>query len=121
MDDSSSEVPIRIITEPIRRIEAGEFGKVWYVDLVKGVADIDVGVLALGGEYHMDANVVLLEQGSSQKNIWGFNIYPERTDDSWIEFISLINIRPAAGNRTMEVEDERIRAQMRALIEKLII
>ena len=117
----SSEVPIRIITEPMSRLEAGEFGKVWYVDLVKGVVDLEDGTLALGGEYHMDANLVLLEKGSSQENIWGFNIYPERTGDSWIEFISLINIRPAAGNRTMEVEDEGIRSQMRALIEKLIV
>ena len=121
MTEENTDLEIRIITETITRAVALEIGEPWYGVMVKGVVDIEQTIIALGGEYHMDANVLLIEQGSSQADMWGFNIYPERTDDSWIEYISLINIRPAAGNRTMEVEDEGIRAQMRAVIEKLII
>ncbi len=111
---------IRILSEPIGRDEAREIGKPWYQELVKGVVDIDQGLIALGGEYHMDANVILIANGSKQSNVWGFNIYPDQTGDDFIEYTSLINIRPAVGNRTMVVEDEGIRNAMRDIIERLI-
>ncbi len=69
----------------------------------------------------MDANVILVEQGSAQDDIWGFNIYPDLKDDSWIAFVSLINIRPALGNFGMEIKDKNIRTCMRQCIERLII
>ena len=112
---------ICIITSPITRAEASHLGKEWYTDLIKGVVDIKNGVIALGGEYHMDANVLLIEHGSEQENVWGFNIYPDQKDAEWIEYISLINIRPKVNNRSMEVEDQNIRATMKEIIERLII
>lgn len=111
---------IRIISEPISRPEALEIGKEFYPHVVKGVVDTKKEIIALGGEYHMDANTVLTEAGSSQADVWGFNIYPNQRGDDWIEYTSLINIRPAANNRTMTVEDEDIRKEMKRIIEKLI-
>ena len=121
MDESVEEAEIRIITEPITKADAQIIGKHWYSELVKGVVDIEKNILALGGEYHMDANVILIAQGSAQANVWGFNIYPTRPSEKWIEFISLINIRPAVGNTSMLVEDEEIQNKMRAIIETLIV
>lgn len=112
---------IRIITEPITRAEAAVIGTEWYADMVKGAVDLERGVIALGGEYHMDANTVLVEAGSSQKHVWGFNIYPARLGEDWIEYTALINIRPKEGNRAMTVQDESVRAAMRAIIERLIV
>ncbi len=112
---------IQVLIEPITRDVAREIGKHWYADMIKGVVDIDQGLIALGGEYHMDANVVLMAHGSAQDNVWGFNIYPNQHDASWIEFTSLINIRPAVGNRGMLVESEEIQEAMRAIIERLIV
>ena len=86
-----------------------------------GVVDVEQGILALGGEYHMDANVILVGNGSAQDKVWGFNIYPDQNGDDFIEYISLINIRPAVGNRGMLVESEEIRNIMRAIIERLIV
>lgn len=112
---------IKIISEPITRKEALEIAKEFYGEMVKGVVDIERGIIALGGEYHMDANIILIENGSKQNVIWGFNIYPNTEGDEWIEYTSLINIRPAAQNRSMMVENEELRATMKAIIEKLII
>ncbi len=121
MSDNEETGGIRIITEPITRDEARTVGKKWYQELVKGVVDIEQGILALGGEYHMDANVILIENGSAQDKVWGFNIYPDQNGDDFIGYTSLINIRPALGNRGMLMENEEIRNAMRAVIERLII
>lgn len=87
--------------------------KEWHHTLVKGVADIALGTVALGGEWHMDANNRLIEDGSEQKNLWGFNIYPKEKGDAAIEYNSLINIRPIQGNRSMEITSEETRAAVR--------
>lgn len=109
---------IRIITKPITCAEAKEIAKEFYVDMVKGVVDIEQGILALGGEWHIDANNVLTENGSKQSNVWGFNFYP---DDNRIQYTSLINIRPAQNNRAIEIQDEKLRKNMDDIIKKLIV
>lgn len=90
-------------------------------DMVKFVVDIEKGVLALGGEMHADCEELLLEQGSKQENLWGANLYPFREGEERIEYTSLINIRPSAGNRGMEIQDESIRRKMREITETLLL
>lgn len=109
---------IQIITQPINRGEARKIAEELYVDMVKGVVDLERGVIALGGEWHIDANNLLIEDGSKQSNIWGFNFYP---DENTIHFTSLINIRPSQNNRAIEIQDENIRKQMEKIIRRLII
>ncbi len=104
---------IIIASEPVTRDTLFTLAKEWHHSLVKGVADIERGLVALGGEWHMDANNRLIEDGSEQKNIWGFNIYPNENGDAAIEYISLINIRPAQGNRSMEIVSEATRVAVR--------
>src|SRR3989344_5722392 len=109
---------IKIIDKKITESELREIAKDFYLDMVKGVVDIERGILAVGGEYHMDANMVLIENGSQQHNIWGFNWYFNRTGDDRIEYVSLINIRPGQGNRAMEVQDASLRDSMKTVILK---
>ncbi len=52
--------------------------------------------MVVGGELHADEEQWLLENGS-QADLWGINLYPAETSDDWIEFDSMINIRPSAG------------------------
>lgn len=111
---------IVVAKEPISPETLSALALEWYLSLVKGVADIERGVVALGGEWHMDANTRLIEDGSEQKNLWGFNVYPEKTGDAAIEYISLINIRPAQGNRSMEIESEETRAVVRRAVAGII-
>lgn len=111
---------IRIIREPVTREVLEELMKVYFRTFVKGVADIDRGIIALGGDWHMDANTVLLGDGSKQENLWGFNIYPDKVGDEAIEYDSLINIRPAQNNRTRELQDEGRRNAVRIVVAKFV-
>ena len=60
------------------------------------------------------------ENGSDQKNLWGANLYPGRTGKEFIEYTSFINIRPAHGNREMEVTDPKIQNKICDVINYLI-
>lgn len=111
---------ITIIEETILIAELEDIAKEYYAPMIKGVVDIERAIVAFGGEYHIDANQKLIEHGSEQKNIWGFNVHLDRPRDRWIEYISLINIRPHANNLDMEVQDPEIRAQMKAIVDKAI-
>jgi hypothetical protein len=107
---------ILVVREPVDRETLDALAKEWHHTLVKGVADIKTGLVALGGEWHIDANNRLIEEGSEQKNLWGFNIYPKEKGDAAIEYNSLINIRPMQGNRSMEIVDEEIQKAVRRVV-----
>jgi hypothetical protein len=92
----------------------------YFEDMVKYVVDVSRGVAAVGGEMHADAEQVLIEDGSRQPDLWGANYYPGRGRDGCIEYTSLINIRPAQGNRSMEVQDPATRERIRDLTFALI-
>ena len=47
----------------------------------------------------------LLDSGSAQNDLWGINLYPEMEGDDFVEFDSMINIRPGQGNRSRDVQD----------------
>lgn len=111
---------IKIIDKKIAESELREIAKDFYVEMVKGVVDVEREIIAIGGEYHMDANVVLIENGSKQQNIWGFNWYFDKSGNERIEYVSLINIRPTQGNRTMEVQDIFLRDKMKTIILKYL-
>lgn len=91
-----------------------------YGDMVKAVVDIERKIIALGGEMHADAEAVLLNDGSLQQNLWGFNIYPEKSRVEWIEFTSFINIRPRANNRSMEIQNSIIQKNILDIVDQLI-
>jgi hypothetical protein len=100
--------------------ELARLVKAHFEDMVKYVVDVERGVLAVGGEMHADAEEVLLEAGGRQADLWGANYYPGRGRDGCIEYTSLINIRPAAGNRSMEIQDEALRGRVRELTFALL-
>jgi hypothetical protein len=91
-----------------------------FEDMVKYVVDVERGVIAIGGEMHSDAEQVLLESGSRQVDLWGANYYPARGREGCIEFTSFINIRPSAGNRGMELQDQALRARVREITFALV-
>jgi len=76
-----------------------------FENMVKAVVDIDRGLVAVDAELHSDLEALLLEDGSSQKGLWGINLYPDAQGDDFIEFDSMINLRPSHGNRSRGVED----------------
>ncbi len=91
------------------RIDPGQLHRLvgaYFTDMVKYVVDVRRRVIGIGGELHADAEQLLLEDGSRQDDLWGANYYPGEGSESCIEYTALINIRPAQGNRSMEVADE---------------
>ena len=111
---------ILILTERIARHELHVLANDFFENMVKFVVDIERELIAIGGELHTDAEQLLLTDGSREEDMWGANYYPGRGTDRSIEFTSLINIRPAAGNRSMEIEDARIRDRVREITARLV-
>jgi hypothetical protein len=105
------------------RIEPAELRRLvnlFFEDMVKYVVDVERGVAAVGGEMHADAEQALLEDGSRQADLWGANYYPGRGREECVEYTALINIRPAQGNRSMEIQDPALRERVRQLTLALI-
>jgi len=99
----------------------GQEGQTPLDDVSGLLVDVKNGVVAFGGEYHMDANTQILKTGSVQPDVWGFNVYVDRPRGQWIEFTSLINIRPEQGNTTMEIEDAGLRTKIQEIVNSKII
>lgn len=111
---------MQILTEKISREQLKELASNTFVDMIKCVADVNRGLLAVDAELHADLESLLLENGSEQENLWGFNLYPDETGDDFIEFDSLINIRAWQGNRSRDVENESVRKQIKELVSKFV-
>ena len=111
---------IKIIDKQINVADLREIALNQFGDLVKAVVDIEMGIMAIGGELHADEEVLLSENGSKRDNTWGINIYPEKSAEDWIEFDSMVNIKPHYGNRSRNVDDPNIQEKIRAIVNKLI-
>lgn len=99
----------------LKQMAARTFG-----NMVKAVVDVDREWLAVDAELHSDLEALLLEHGSAQKYLWGINLYPELAGNAFIEFDSMINMRPSQGNRSREVESGALRAKIVSIVEKWI-
>lgn len=111
---------IRIVKDVIAQSELKKIAEERFGDMVKAVVDIERAIMAIGGEMHADEEQILLEAGSKQENLWGVNLYPDAIGDNFVEFDSMINIRPRQGNRSRGVENERIRVAILEIIKKLV-
>jgi hypothetical protein len=111
---------IEILRTPVGRGVISEMARGQFGDMLKAVVDVRRRVMAVGGELHADEEAVLLEDGSVQDDLWGINLYPDEAGDGWIEFDSMINVRPSQGNRSRGVEDEGLRRAIREVAESLV-
>jgi len=96
---------IQIIRTYISRAELQNAAEVLFGGMVKAVVDLRRGIMAIGEELYSDEEVVLLEDGSMQEDLWGINLYPSILEDDFVEFDSMINVRPRHGTRSRSVED----------------
>lgn len=108
-----------IVREPIHIKTIKEKHSSFFETMVKIVVDIEKNLLALDAEMHADIEQFLLIEGSLQENLWGANIYFDKPD--YVEFTSLINIRPAQRNRSMEVIDPAVRKKMKDIVSAYIL
>jgi hypothetical protein len=102
---------MELVTQPIEIALLREMAERTFGDMVKAVVD---------GELHADEEQVLLGAGSAQADLWGINLYPELSGDDWVEFDSMINLRPAQGNRSRGVDDPAVRQRILELVARLV-
>ena len=111
---------MKIITQIITIEELKEMAAKSFGDMVKAVVDVDRELIAVDAELHSDLEALLLEDGSKQKSLWGINLYPEMPHDEFIEFDSLINVRPSCGNKSRGVDNVEIRKKIIEVVAKRI-
>jgi len=107
--------------EKITVKELGEMAQKMFGNLVKGVVDIEKEIMAVDADLHADEEALLLERESKQGNLWGINLYPELKGEDFIEFDSMINLRPSQNNRSRGVESAGIREKIIKIVSNLVI
>ncbi len=110
---------MRVIEDKISLDELRQLATETFGDMVKAVVDIHRIVMCVGGELHSDEEALLIEHGSKQADVWGINLYPNVENSGWIEFDSMINVRPSQGNRSRGVNDEKLRLEITQVVKKL--
>jgi hypothetical protein len=121
---------MKVVKDRISIMELKKMAQEMFGNLVKAVVDVEKRIMVVGGELHSDEEAMLIEMGSKQQSLWGINLYPEiqevqevrpqAQDDDWIEFDSLINLRPSQGNRSRSIDDPEIRKRIIELVNNLV-
>ncbi len=102
---------MKIIINKIPLDELKKMSEKMFGGLVKAVVDI---------EMHSDLEELMLANDSQQQSLWGINIHPNELHTNWIEFDSMINIRPAIGNRSRSVENQKIQNKIIEIVTNLV-
>ena len=112
---------MEIVRTQVALQHLGSLAEGLFGELVKAVVDVRQRIMAIGGDLHADEEAVLLADGSTQADLWGINLYPGQHGASgWIEFDSMINVRPRQGNRSRSVEDPDIRRRIVEIVDILV-
>ncbi|TRZ79722.1 hypothetical protein D4R86_05560 [bacterium] len=111
---------MKIVKKNITIQELKTMAQKMFGNLVKAVVDIEKEIMAIDGELHADEEALLIKSGSDNKDLWGINIYTDLSPENWIEFDSMINLKPALSNRTRSVEDKSKQEKIIQIVEKLI-
>jgi len=112
---------MKIIKDKIEIIELKEMSGKMFGNLVKAMVDVEKEIMAVDAPMHADLLEFLIEQENCEsKNLWGINIYPEKKGEDFIEFDSMMNLKPGLGNKTRWIESEETRKKIIEVVKKLI-
>jgi len=98
--------------EPYTREEIKKLSELFDV-YIKTVIDIEKKICSAGCDRHFESEKILLEQGSSQSNLWGGGIDLETKA---IDCNAFINIRPNDNNASNEIQDPKVREKFNELM-----
>lgn len=112
--------PMKIVKDGITRNELQQMAAGRFGDMVKAVVDVEKQIIAMDAELHSDLEALLLEAGSKQNNLWGINLYPELQAGDFIEFDSIINVRPSQGNKSRGVDNEAVRKKIADIVAQRV-
>ena len=105
---------------PISLAELREMSAARFGDLVKAVVDLERRLMVVDAEMHSDEEAELLSDGSRPQDLWGVNLYPDLPEADWLEFDSMINLRPSLGNRSRSVDDLATRERISEIVRNLV-
>lgn len=88
-----------------------------YDDYIKTVIDVEKDLLAIGGEYHIDCEEILIEMGSKLENLYGGGY---RVSTKEVEYMAMSNYKPALNKNTYEIMDKDIREKLYELTKKYL-
>lgn len=111
-----------VVRDEISLNDLKQMSEKMFGPFVKAVVDIHQKIMVVDADMHADEEEFLLEtENSIQENLWGINIYPEKMGcDDFIEFDSMINVRPAWGNRSRGVDNPEIQKKIRDIVNRLV-
>lgn len=112
---------MKIVRDTVTISELRDMAAAFLGVFVKAAVDVEKDIMAIDAELHADLRELLMEEGSDSKNIWGINLYPEKTNDDFVEFDSMINIKPGIGNRTRGINSMEIREKIKSIVKERII
>jgi hypothetical protein len=113
---------MQIVQNKVSVNELQELASKMFGNLVKAVVDIEKEILVIDAELHADQEQFLIQEGSRQSNLWGINLHPDHYDtDKFIEFDSMINIRPNQNNPTRGINDVEIQKRIRNIVNQKVI
>lgn len=108
---------MKIIEDSITLLELKAIAHEQFLTIIKAVVDVEQEIMAVGGEFHSDLETLLLETKDSKRdNIWGINLRLNKTGDEFIEFDSMINLKPLSGNTSRGVADETLRQKIVSIV-----
>ena len=111
---------MKILAAAIKKSDLKNAENLLNGEMVKAVVDVKKELLALDAEMHADLEQLLLENGSNQDGLWGINLWFDEDGEDFIEFDSMINIRPRQGNRSRDVANPEIREERKQVVAKWI-
>jgi hypothetical protein len=111
---------MKIVDTSISLEELKKMAEAMFGEMVKAVVDVKREIMGVDAELHADQEAVLIEGGSRQEDLWGINLYPDLKIEEWIEYDSMINLKPSQDNRTRGVDDPDIRSMIIRIVNSLV-
>lgn len=111
---------MKIIKNSITTDKLSEMAQNMFDILVKAVVDIEKEIMAIDAPMHSDEEAELIKSGSKQENLWGINLYPAKYGEDFVEFDSMINLKPNQNNRSRGVDDPKIRQIIIQIVNGLV-
>jgi hypothetical protein len=111
---------MKIVDKNISKNELKKMSQTFAGGLVKAVIDVKKEIMVVDAPMHADEEKELLDMGSNQDDLWGINLYPDMSPDEFIEFDSMINVRPRLNNFTRGIEDDSLQKKIIKVVSKLI-
>jgi len=112
---------MKVIKNSITISELEKMAQNIHGNLVKVIIDIKKRIMAVDADLHSDLfEFMIKEENSEPQNLWGINLYPDKEESDFIEFDSMMNLRPSLGNRTRGIESEELRDKIISIIKGLV-